>query len=70
MKPYNIKGATMPTYAILTQVKILAQVKLNIGTGEAHGRLLMVKSRYLARPILAIPHQQSAQGSAVTQSWS
>ena len=29
MKPYNIKGTVMPTYAILAQVNILAQVKLN-----------------------------------------
>ena len=40
------------------------------GTGEAHGHFLMAKSSYLARLILAIPHRLSAQGSAVTQSWS
>ena len=70
MKSYNIKGTATPTSAILAQVEILAQVKLNIGTGEARGHSLMAKLSYLVRPILAIPHQLSAQGSAVTQSWS
>ena len=35
MKPYNIKGTAMPTYAIMAQVKIMAQVRLNDGTGQS-----------------------------------
>ena len=37
----------MPTYAILAEVKIFAQINLNIGTGQvhiAHGQSLIVKS--------------------------
>ena len=37
MKPYNIKGTAMLTYTILAQIKILALVKLNIGTGKVQG---------------------------------
>ena len=65
MKPYNIKGATMPVYAIL------AQVKLNIGTGQSLFSAWTVVDCeiYLERPILAMPNQLSVHGSTVTESW-
>ena len=65
MKPYNIKGAAMPIYAIL------AQVKLNIGTGQSSFSARTVADReiYLERPILAMPNQLSVHGSTVTESW-
>ena len=46
MKPYNIKDAAMPTYAIL------AQVKLNIGTGQSSCSMWTVTDGeiYLASP--------------------
>ena len=65
MKPYNIKGAAMPTYAIL------AQVKLHIGTDQSSWSAWTVTDGkiYLARPILAMPHQLSIHGLTVTESW-
>ena len=71
MKPYNIKGAAMPIYVILAEVKILVQVKLNIGTGQSSCSAWTVVDReiYLERPILAMPNQLSAHGSTVTESW-
>ena len=71
MKPYNIKGAAMPLYAIMAQVMILAQVKLYNGTGQSSCSLWTVTDGeiYLARPILAMPHQLSVHGSTVTKSW-
>ena len=47
---------------------ILALIKVREARGHLH--VLMAKSSYLTRPILAIPHQLSTQGLAVTQSWS
>ena len=71
MKPYNIKGAAMPIYAILAEVKIWAQVKLNIGTGQSSYSAWTVADCeiYLARPILAMPNQLSVHGSTVIESW-
>ena len=71
MKPYNIIGAAMPICAILAEVKILAQVKLNIGTGQSSCSTWIVTDCeiYLARPILAMPNQLSVHGSTVTESW-
>ena len=71
MKPYNIKGAVMPIYMILAQVKILALVKLNIGTGQSSFSAWTVTDHeiYLERPILAMPNQLSVHGSTVTESW-
>ena len=64
MKPYNIKGAAMPIYAIL------AQVKLNTGTGQSScsTRTVTDGENYLARPILAMLNQLSVHGSTVTES--
>ena len=62
MKPYNIKGAAMPTYTIL------AQVKLNIGTGQSSCSTTVTDGEiYLARPILAVPY--CSWIDSVTQSW-
>ena len=54
MKPYNIKGAAMPIYAILAQVTDIGTVHAEYGTGQSSRGTLMAKSSYLARPIVAI----------------
>ena len=71
IKPYNIKGAAMSTYTILAEVKLLEQIKLNIGTGQSSCSTWTVIDCeiYLARPILAMPNQLSVHESTVTESW-
>ena len=68
MKPYNIKGAAMPIYAILARVTDIGTVHVEHGTGQSSRSTLMVKSSYLARPIAAIPRHLPVHGSVVT--WS
>ena len=58
IKPYNIKCTAMPTYAIMAQVKVCVSV-WTITDGEI----------YLARPILAMPHQLFVHGLTVTLPW-
>ena len=70
MKPYNIKGAAMPIYAILARVTDIGTVHAEYGTGQSSRSTLIAKSSYLARPIVAIPRQLSVHGSVVTRSWS
>ena len=62
---HDIKGTAMPTYMILAQVTMLVQVRVRVACGHA----VTDCEIYLARPILAIPHQLSIRGSTVTQSW-
>ena len=70
MKPYNIKGAAMPIYAILARVTDIGTVHVEHGTGQSSRSTLMVNSSYLARPIVAIPRHLPVHGSVVTWSWS
>ena len=51
MKPYDIKCTTMPTYVIMAQVKVCVSA-WTITDGKI----------YLARPILAMPHQLFVHG--------
>ena len=62
----------MPIYAILAWVTDIGTVHAEYGTGydQSSRSTLMVKSRYLARPIVAIPRHLPVHGSVVTQSWS
>ena len=64
MKPYNIKGATIPICVIL------AQVKLNTGMGQSSCSAWTVTDGeiYLARLILAMPNQLSVHGLTLTES--
>ena len=57
MKPYNIKGAAMPIYAILARVTDIGKVHGKYGTGQSSQSALVAKSGYIARPILALPRQ-------------
>ena len=60
----------MAIYATLAPVKILAQVKLNMGTGQnSYSTLTSLTERLPSRPILAIHYQLSVHGSTVIQSW-
>ena len=68
MKPYNIKGAAMPIYAILARVTDIGTVHAEYGTGQSSRSTLVVKSSYLARPIVAIPRHLPVYGSAALPS--
>ena len=68
MKPYYIKGAAMPIYAILARVTVIGIVHVEHGTGQNSRSTLMVKSSYPVRPTVAVPRHLPVHGSVVT--WS
>ena len=58
----------MPLYAILAWVTDIGTVHTEYGTGQSSRSTLVVKSSYLARPIVAIPRHLPVHGSVVTLS--